>query len=215
MSCKPILFNTQMVQAILDGRKTVTRRIIKPQTVTHNTANGPVEESLDAFMAQNEKDAKLLAAACAPYQPGDILWVRETWMPCASIDSFLTDTNLYVYKADYDDGDIPGKWRPSIHMPKEAARLFLRVTDVRTERVNEISNTDCIREGINNECCRVCVHTGGSGCGHCNALWRQFRDLWDSLNAKRGYGWDDNPWVWVYTFERVDKPAGWPGGEEA
>ena len=88
-------------------------------------------------------------------------------------------------------------------MPREAARIFLRVTDVRVERVNEVSNTDCIREGINNECCRVCVHTGGSGCYHCNALWTQFRELWDSLNAKRGYGWDTNPWVWVIEFKKV------------
>lgn len=139
------------------------------------------------------------------------MWVRETWMPCASIDSFLTDTNLYAYKADCVDGDTPGKWRPSIHMPKEAARLFLRVTDVRAERVQDIAFLDALDEGIKADFVPPDGWLEDDAIAIAGAMRAQngaidaFRALWDTLNAKRGYGWDANPWVFVHTFERISK----------
>lgn len=121
---KPILFNTDMVRALLAGRKTVTRRVVKPQPDEHLTTG--------------ENALELLAEACAPYRPGDLLYVRETW---------TQDGDVYRYKAGFCDQNR--KWRPSIHMPKEAARIFLRVTDVRVERLQDITELDILeKEGL-------------------------------------------------------------------
>lgn len=216
MSTKPILFSTPMVQAILNGRKTMTRRVIKPQPtywddverlydkdsivgpefynptrVGKNGEEYPGDEVYGIYSDNGEYGCK------APYKPGDVLWVREAWCPCATINGWLDAVSLYGYKADYDRV-VPWKWKPSIHMPREAARLFLRVKDVRVERVQDISAEDCEAEGYF-ETAPVEPRPRS---------W--FSSIWDSLNAN---GWDKNPWVWVYSFERVDKPAGWPGGE--
>lgn len=190
MATKPILFSGPMVRAILEGRKPMTRRVMKPQV------NGDIAER------------HLYVDLRSPFQPGDILWVRETW---------LEHKGTYIYMADGKhlalDALIGGpffKWRPSIFMPKEAARLFLRVTAVRAERVQEITDEDAIREGAN-------CDEDGRNVGLAEKIRRgpveRFRDLWDSINGMRAggaYSWDKNPWVWVITFERVDKPAGWP-----
>ena len=179
---KPIIFSTEMVRAILDGRKTQTRRVIKPQP-------------------ESMKDGKL--PKC-PYQPGDILWVRETWYYEEHMHELTAgDPDLpsgrykhrYICKASDPDYPVGNKgWRPSIHMPREAARLFLLVKAVRVERLQEITEEDVLAEG----------------CGL--ASWTQddwpktagFAQLWDSLNAKRGYGWKNNDWVWVIEFERTE-----------
>ena len=181
MSCKPILFSTPMVQAILAGRKTMTRRVIKLPVGLGGHVVG------ESGNSNNPLGFMYAGGILRPkYRPGDILWVRETWMPCASIDSFLTDTNLYAYKADCVDGDTPGKWRPSIYMPKDAARLFLRMTGVRVERVQDISEADADAEGV-----------GGVD---------NFIKLWDTINTKSGlYKWKNNPFVWTICFERVGK----------
>jgi len=211
---KPIIFSTDMVRAILAGRKTMTRRVIKPQIVTHNTADGQVEESLDAYFARNRKDMELLCAVCAPYQPGDILWVRETWfyeMHMHDLTAGEPDlpggrySHRYVYRAsspDYpvDVGVGACGWCPSIHMPREAARIFLRVTDVRVERLQEMPLYDVWDEGTPQMPGNV---DADGAVGH-----EDFKYLWDSLNAKRGYGWDKNPFCWVITFERCEKPEG-------
>lgn len=214
---KPILFNTEMVRAILEGRKSQTRRVIKPQPVLDDNGMWCWKDCqwMDGglgFPASGIDDH-------APYQPGDILWVRETWFreDCTPDCAGREDENecpfnrvgnaCYGYKAQYlTGGDDIIKWRPSIHMPKEAARIFLGVTDVRVERVQSITDEDGKREGV----CGLCydVKTGEE-----KYDMTLFKVLWDGLNAKRGYGWDKNPYVWVYSFERVDKPAGWPGGE--
>lgn len=170
---KPIIFSAPMVKAILDGRKTQTRRVIKVDDAPEN---------------------KL-----PRYEAGDILWVRETW---------LKADDGYYYKADIK---VPSesenlrktygyKWRPSIFMPREAARIFLRVTNVRVERVQEITVDDCRLEGC---CCSDCLQTGphSPDC-KCDTL---FYNTWNDINAKRGYGWDTNPWVWVYEFEKFNK----------
>ncbi len=125
-----------------------------------------------------------------PFEVGQDLWVRETWLQC---DDMLGDGTVY-YRADGED--IPGPWRPSIHMPRKFCRLTLRVTGVRVERVQEISEADAEAEGVQLQ------HLDDLG-----QTWktykRGFEALWDSINAKRGFGWDTNSWVWVVEFERA------------
>lgn len=187
MEIKPILFNTEMVQAILDGRKGCTRRVVKPQPTAR-------------YGAQCIKP---------PYQPGDILYVRETWgYPIA-----LNSDKQYVFRADEvaesgfkNDSHI---WHPSIHMPKEAARIWLKVTNVRVERLQEITVDGCHREGINIETSAV---TDGETLNrkHDFSL-EKFETLWDSTVKKSDldrYGWDANPYVWVIEFEQCEKPKG-------
>lgn len=166
MATKPILFNTQMVRAILDGRKTCTRRIVKPQPTAH-------------YGVQCIKP---------PYQPGDILYVRETWKKAP---------NGYYYYEDWQRDDIADvtKWKPSIHMPKEAARIWLKVTNVRVERLQDMTDDDAEAEG--------CFDYTSTALG--------FPDVWDSTIKKSDldrYGWTANPWVWVIEFERFEKPKG-------
>ena len=199
MASKPILFNTEMVRAILDGRKTQTRRVIKDKDITNNF-DIDVDGSVYAYIDQETGDS-YPPTAIAKYQVGDILWVRETWSK--------DENGEYVYRTNYgtteDDSFPPSmfKWKPSIHMPREAARIFLRVTNVRVERLQEITPKDAWEEG-----CRIGNFFPWEK--HIPELQQQCRDilfksLWDGLNAKRGYGWDINPWVWVYEFERVSE----------
>jgi len=180
---KPIIFSTEMVRAMLDGRKTQTRRVIKPQP-------------------ESMKDGKL--PKC-PYQPGDILWVRETWYYEEHMHELTAgDPDLpsgrykhrYICKASDPDYPVGNKgWRPSIHMPREAARIFLRVIDVRVERLQEITEEDARAEG-----CDANIPDGVPS----SIVW--FYEIWNRLNARRGYGWDTNPWVWVIEFERTEAP---------
>ena len=185
MADKPILFNTDMVKAILDGRKTQTRRVCKGQ---------PQDETANPETMGYKP----------PYKPGDILWVRETW--CAlpvSPGGHLRIPERYYYKADPELRPEGWRvnWKPSIHMPREAARLFLRVNEVRIERVQNITPEDAGAEGVQYE-------TDNSGQMR---KWL-FRRLWDDTIKKADlplYGWIANPWVWVIEFERLDgKPAG-------
>ena len=182
MAEKPILFNTEMVRAILDGRKTQTRRLCKGQS--QNCTINPQTLGYEP-----------------PYKPGDILWVRETWQHWFNHRGWR-----YEYKADYRD-DEPLRlcgmyiaWRPSIHMPKEAARIFLKVNDVRAERLQNITKDEIKSEGLD-----VLGKTA-------NTSFRMWRELWESTMKKTEvprYGWDANPWVWVIEFERTEKPKGW------
>lgn len=201
MSIKPILFSTPMVQAILEGRKTMTRRVAKElddvDMLTCRYVDGDIQEHKGypiGYVSVTER---------APYRSGDVLWVRETWRKW---------TGGYSYKAD-----VPScacMWRPSIHMPKAVARIFLRVTDVRVEQVQDISSADAHREGVDGRC--LCP---SSGCdGSLSVVERDFSierfgTLWDSTVKKSDlprYGWEANPWVWVYAFERCERPDGWP-----
>lgn len=183
---KPIIFSTPMVQAILDGRKTQTRRVIKPQPNSKAEYKGT---EIGKHVFETDIDMWHIKS---PYQPGQVLWVRETW---SMIDDMPYDN--YVYRTDYgtteDDSFPPSmfKWKPSIHMPREAARIFLRVKNVRVERLQDITAHDAIREGMESEIPFDTVD--------------EFKELWNNLNAKRGYGWDTNPWVWVVKFERISK----------
>jgi len=241
MAIKPILFNTEMVRAILDGRKTCTRRICKD-------ANEYTVPDMDFYNADrrtyavhnyaDKEDMEQLSTAerTCPICPGDILYVRETW---------TEECGKYYYRADYDSdyldpcetlsGGYPAScrnhagcewctatsarihWHPSIHMPKEAARIWLKVTDVRVERLQEITEEQACVEGTD-PWDEACYENNGwhptfsdpdSG-GDPNMI-DGFHKLWNSTIKKSDldrYGWDPNPWVWVIEFERCEKPEG-------
>jgi hypothetical protein len=196
---KPIIFSTDMVRAILDGRKTQTRRVIKPQPtdcgLVWRTACG-------GDFAAWEDDGVTLDEGCqrkCPYgQPGDLLWVRETWAKNEVYPIRDREAGDYIYKADLaKDGrtKYAATWKPSIHMPKWAARLFLEITDIRVERVQDISEEDAEKEGAE----EMFVNPLNLGDKRKSFIFG-FTCLWDSINAKRGYSWDNNPWVWVIGF---------------
>lgn len=196
MVIKPILFNTEMVRAILDGRKDATRRIVKgfiPDDAvwgyTAFTPKGYISCRGTFADGYGEKFFKL------PCEPGDILYVRETWKKAP---------NGYYYYEDWQRNDIADvtKWKPSIHMPKEAARIWLKVTDVRVERLQEITSEQICREGVEVEYPHV---LNGEEKRYA------FSRLWDSTIKKSDldrYGWNASPWVWVIEFERCEKTEG-------
>lgn len=205
MSEKPILFNTEMVRAILDGRKSCTRRVVKKVIPFNENANcwnilkngewsGPVPK------------CKLIEQ-CAPYQIGDILYVRETW---------FKGVHRYLYRADYSDTEkfyrngkeIEMKWRPSIHMPKAAARIWLKVTDVRAERLQEITEDGAKSEGAIDS--RGFILSPDNEYNRMHTAREHFAEIWNGTLKKSDldrYGWDANPWVWVIEFERCEKPG--------
>lgn len=190
---KPILFNTEMVKAILDGRKTVTRRVVKFRDGKNPNWTGYVKDGLTLYNGRNEP-----CNTPAPFKVNDILYVRETW--CSAYDGekyfYLADkVTVREQKRLLDYDNV--KWRPSIHMPKEAARIFLKVTGVRVERLCEITEEQAQAEGCNS----------GLLTGPCTARG-QFEYLWNSTIKKdqlQYYGWDANPYVWVIEFEVIDK----------
>jgi hypothetical protein len=204
MNEKPSLFNTEMVRPILTGQKTQTRRIVK--LPSWSTSDWDDFELHGEGMAQPHiicTNTGCLAEIPSPYgQSGDLLWVRETWRTDQGFDDVkprdLPRDALIQYKAD---GTILGtrmgpfgKWRPSIFMPRWASRITLRVLSIRVEQIQQISEEDCFAEGaIPPKLITSPIDPIGL-----------FRELWNSINAKRGYGWDDNPCVWVVKFERID-----------
>ena len=228
---KPILFSTEMVNAILDGRKSMTRRVIKDKDITNNF-DIDVDGSAYAYINPETGDS-YPPTAIAKYQVGDILWVRETWSK--------DENGEYVYRTNYgtteDDSFPPSmfKWKSSIHMPREAARIFLRVKNVRVERVQDITEEDAKNEGVKDPydyqepSYYDQPHVRGMEINK-----SAFAGLWDSIYAEPkavtnkddgilyyvSYPWEDiqetreykgkpwyvygNPWVWVYEFERVE-----------
>lgn len=229
---KPILFNTAMVQAIRDGRKTVTRRVVKeiPNFIHYGTRImdwGLSEVGVDEFdgeklnfCVQTDVDDCRADIAKPKYHIGDVLWVRETWQRMKRPG----ENHYYIYKANNQVTDMT--WRPSIHMPKEAARIFLKVTDVRVERLQDITNDQAEKEGVPTDWpmaavfCPECKGEGVLGthdpitlgyvevdCYHCGDATERFKNLWDSTIKKKDitdFGWDANPWVFVYEFERCE-----------
>ena len=233
MAIKPILFNTEMVRAILDMRKSCTRRLVRFLPGKNPQWTGYIRNGLMLYNGRNEPCIKR-----APYQPGDILYVRETWRvgawdifnqmiafdykdgTCGEL-TYINDRELFdrlvnqsrndarQAKCEYNGADFvwekgksPCRWHPSIHMPKEAARIWLKVTDVRVERLQNIDGKGCVKEGIEEEPLK---HVGE------DFVKGMFHDLWDSTIKKSDidrYGWDANPWVWVIEFERCEKPKG-------
>ena len=231
MKVKPILFNTEMVRAILDGRKRVTRRvadidtkilcndgtnghIFAPDNFTGGTPTGFVCRKCGFGVAPPHSRVPCGSSFFRPrYWPGDILYVRETWSfwPCYDCDnemcygrgiSYKDTDGCFVYKTHRSKVPYNEKWRPSIHMPKEAARIFLRVTHVRLERLQAITADECPMEGV------WPLYAGHVG--EREAFYKgAFAKLWDSTVKQAdldAYGWEANPWVWVIRFERCEKP---------
>lgn len=193
---KPILFNTEMAKAILEGRKTVTRRVVKPCSKNACGFYVVTRQSDGAFMGVYDYDENEMMyenSQTPPANVGDVLYVRETWSEW---------TGGYIYKAWSGPFPQPGEatimnWHPSIHMPKEAARIFLKVTDVRVEQLQKIDIEGIRNEGLSS----MAVHAGDM-----EIALEEWKILWDSTIKKdklEFYGWDANPYVWVIEFEQI------------
>ena len=197
---RPILFSGPMVRAILEGRKTQTRRPIKVDdiyTTVDDTDGKP-------FAWQSDECGDWYEMPCPFGKPGDLLWVRETWQ----IFRVYEDTWNGGYEADLWDGPIPRErpnhawityaaddpggrpWRPSIHMPRWASRITLRITNIRIERLCDISVDGASAEGV-----EAAIDHDGPMC-----YLAEFQRLWDAMHSKRGLRWNANPWVWVMEF---------------
>lgn len=195
---KPILFSTPMVQAIMNDGKAQTRRIVKPQPIYHPEWGTTGYEYKKMIFTASGFMEKMIERS--PYQVGNKLWVRETWA-----DIGLNGMNVIVYKADINN-KAEWKWKPSIFMPKKYCRLWLEITNVRAEKLQDIEYDDIVDEGIDqfweqdeNEY-GGCWHIGKIYTDSISEAWQL---LWDSINAKRGYGWDTNPWVRAVSFKRI------------
>lgn len=256
MKTKPILFSTEMVQAILDGRKTQTRRIVKPQPNVEFYCTS--FEYPHAQIRCNEEEAQVTILrspktnrACfinkapllyngkgANYKVGDILWVRETWDYYETSEECIDENTIeyriaFAYKAlntlpksndiqwvkvsedkywkaqekiDYEENHNSSGWKPSIHMPREAARIFLEVTDVRVERLQSISNSDALSEGIKviEEDEDYFDYENNGEAGSYGTARGSFFSLWRKIYGDKCF--DNNPFVWVYEFKQVEKP---------
>lgn len=197
---KPILFNTEMVRAILARRKSCTRRLVKPQPDEKHTyplgfvTDSTEKKEVGCFGFGIDEYGGSVQYAKPPYQPGDILYVRETFIQAAA--------HIFWYKADDNSWISEGlRWKPSIHMPKEAARIWLKVTDVRVERLQEITVESALAEGTDKY-----IHLNGKFDE--NAILTSFMGIWNSTIKNSDldrYGWAANPWVWVIEFERCEK----------
>jgi hypothetical protein len=201
----PIIFSAPMVRAILEGRKTQTRRVVKPQP-----NSGPNGSMVDLMGGEwGLLDGDLSGNWRCPYgQPGDRLWCRETWAETDRTDGVPVVTyaaggciavgrkhgcadDYLIHDYALTETPEPDRWRPSIHMPRWASRITLEITDVRVQRVQDISATDAWAEGI--------PHSPDVNPMH------EFEELWDSINESRGFGWNANPYVWALTFRRVEQ----------
>lgn len=212
MKEKPIIFSIEMVRAILEGRKTQTRRVIKinGQAITHPEESIELHEEGAIYYSLNSMSGYYKP----PYQIGNTLWVRETWRLSLA-------GGFYVYKADPGREarnkelckiDPTLKWHSPRYMPREVARIFLKVTNVRVERLQDITEEDAIREGVHpwgletqQRRDKWCRYTQITDPGRITGTFRgEFAAFWDSLNAKRGYSWETNPWVWVIEFKSIE-----------
>jgi len=194
MKERPILFSAPMVRALLDGSKTQTRRVVKPQPAPWGQHGG---WQLPGFCASDDKGFRHGAPIfkCPYGKPGDRLWVREAF---ARIDGQTRPWIETDYRATYKHGDrlgdtlgIKKRWTPSIHMPRHASRITLEITSVRVERLQDISESDAMAEGVKNS-----LHLSGGRFAREN-----FEHLWWSINGEGS--WEANPWVWVVEFKKV------------
>lgn len=232
MRVLPILFNTEMVRAILDGRKSCTRRIIKlqPQSRLCYTFAGsdcgtwgyPSKSAHEIWgdeyrLPEDITDEELKRRWRAPYHTRDILYVRETWHKYTKRigkGEGCHFAEFYGYKASVANSeDANEPWKPSIHMPKEAARIWLKVTDVKVERLQDITSKEAKNEGVGNLFYDAIGYSdkdyGTEVDPEYGITREQFAWLWESTIKKSDldrYGWQANPWVWVIEFERCEKP---------
>lgn len=203
--CRPILFSTPMVEAILSGKKNMTRRILKVK-------------GCKPFIPDNSWDIETIAKWNKDYHPygkaGDILWVRETFAEANCLTKGGNEFSHFVYKADKDPLHNYFKWKPSLFMPKEACRIFLEITEIKVERLQQITNEDCINEGIKRET----FPPTGDECyyfypckdlrddSYLDSPKTSFYSLWKSINGQKS--WDENPFVWAISFKLVECPYG-------
>lgn len=212
MKERGIIFNTEMVRAILEGRKTQTRRPIKPQPVIKIVAGQKLimHEKVAGQFGEDVFASCMSQLLKSPYgEIGDRLYVRETWAiaKCrddVKIKNMPDYADPYYLATQVPDIHI-GKTRPSIYMPRRFSRITLEITDIRVERVQDINDLDSLSEGIgwDDACPEGCDN--GYYPGAFERPVEAFEFLWDSINEKRGYGWDVNPWVWVVEFKRIEK----------
>lgn len=212
---RPILFSGAMVRAILDGHKTETRRVLTTGRRFEDCS--PIVCDLDRMQDYPdgtcrpvfiEPDGTPFSVQCPYGTAGDRLWVRETWYDnlCGRTDEQRASREEVIYRADgefadhFEQVEDNPRWSPSIHMPRWASRLTLDVTNVRVERLQDITSDDVLAEGVRVDGAPIVgeyrVHDPAE-------LRHGYRLLWDSLNAPRGYGWNVNPWVWVVAFRRI------------
>ena len=197
MKYRPILFSTPMVQALLDGRKTMTRRIVKGKTehfaCIENSDDGTAVPYVRGAGAKLWPEPPI---KCPYGKVGDVLWVREKW-------AYMNNTYDNKPMGYYHSTDIYcGKWKPSIHMPKKACRLWLEITAIRVEPLQTIMPWETVQEGIEGyDGSWKDYLTGGRQTYRTNS----FISLWKSINGE--HSWNENPWVWVIEFKRVDKPT--------
>ena len=195
---KPILFNTEMVRAVLEGRKTQTRRVVKLAPGEHL-----VKLESGEINGVQSHSAKVKDLKCPYGKPSDRLWVRETFAPHEDAKHWpeVRTPSRCDYRASCSSGVLQEEtWTPSIFMPRWASRILLEVVSVRVERIQDISEEDSWSEGYpyDESVSRNDPYRGRK--------W--FQGLWDSINAKRGYGWDSNPFVWVVEFRVLEVKGG-------
>lgn len=199
MKEKPILFNSEMVRAILRGDKLETRRVIKP----------PFELHKNGYLTKPKGNQRLHPYECPYGEVGDQLWVRETFM-LETEQGIPTGGIIYRATDKPEEDETPLKWKPSIFMPREASRIQLEVTGIKIERLQEIDYTGAMREGIERSYdssshlwFKNYGKTGDSNFKHVSGAIKSFKSLWNSINEKRGFGWLKNPWVWVVEFKKI------------
>ena len=227
----PILFSAPMVKAILEGRKSMTRRVMKPQPIAINEPTGNKDTIYTSGFFVGEPTPKYMLAKCPYGQPGDRLWVRET---CADVNTESGPAILYradnhyrfctddAYPVEYERypkcqftmwggdllrGEPEHHWRTPIFMPRWASRITLEITNVRVERLQEMPWMDALKEGVEDDP----RNKGGSmsfkdylkNIFYFASPKESFRTLWDSINGKK-YPWSSNPWVWVVGFKRFE-----------
>lgn len=203
---KPMLFSGAMVKAILDGTKTQTRRILKPVPEKYDSALIKPEiigccYHTDKWQWQDEhgncmcRNKRPYAIKC-PYPVGSCIWVKETWQHVVK-DMPPTKGCRVLYRADDSEGFVTDSWRPSIFMPRWASRITLEVTDVRVERLQDISEADAVAEGVTIRADAVMA----ASLANDTPARMEFWDLWKSINGPDS--WDANPWVWAYTFKPI------------
>ncbi len=208
---KPILFSGAMVRAILDGKKTQTRRVINPQIewnegIFQRRKTGTIDQFTYVEFLRR----------CPYGKIGNLLWVRETWQKVFERADGQRFTEPFVgaqkswieYAATPRDEHEPPQWRPSIFMPREYCRINLEITGVRVERLQNITREDAKAEGVSNiwgwDEKRNAKHPEHFRRAVLNPYVANYSVLWDEINGARGFGWDVNPWVWVVEFKRVE-----------
>lgn len=212
MKQRSIIFSGEMVKAIIEDRKTQTRRVIKPQPVLFE---GREWRWAGAGWSASMNFVPILPGHSieihCPYgKPGDLLWVRESFRELIDLGADTdSSNNYYEYKADRAPGSIDFnrevKWSPSIHMPREASRVTLEIVNIRMERLQEISDEDAIAEGIMSGDDWSEVKDQKLGKDVFLTARSAYEALWNEINARRGFSWKDNPWVWVIEFKIMEK----------